>query len=49
MNLSFSWVFHITVLGQAMLVLTVYKILTDNYKTEKTFRDFYEDKPDLGK
>jgi len=49
MNLSFSWVFYLTVLGQLMLVFTVYKVLKDDYKTDKTFRDFYEDRPDLGK
>jgi hypothetical protein len=27
------------------LVLMVYKVLTDNYKTDKTFEDFYEDHP----
>ena len=48
MNLSFSWVFYLTVLGQTMLVFTVYKVLKDDYKTDKTFRDFYEDRPDLG-
>ena len=49
MNLSFSWVFYLTILGQTMLVFTVYKVLKDDYKTDKTFRDFYEDRPDLGK
>jgi TRAP-type C4-dicarboxylate transport system permease small subunit len=45
MNFSFSWVFYITVLGQLMIVFMVYKVLTDNYKTLKTFEDFYEDYP----
>lgn len=49
MNFSFSWVFYTTCLGQALLVYTVYKVLTDDYQTEKTFKDFYEDRPDLGK
>ncbi|MEN8817250.1 MAG: hypothetical protein ABF274_10345 [Nonlabens sp.] len=48
MNLSFSWVFYLTVAGQALLVVTVYKVLKDDYKTDKTFEDFYEDRPDLG-
>jgi hypothetical protein len=48
MNFSFSWVFYITVLGQLMIVYMVYKVLTDNYKTLKTFEDFYEDYP-IGK
>lgn len=49
MNFSFGWVFYSTCLGQALLVYTVYKILTDDYQTEKTFKDFYEDRPDLGR
>lgn len=48
LNFSFSWVFYITVLGQLMIVYMVYKVLTDNYKTLKTFEDFYEDYP-IGK
>ncbi|UII75660.1 hypothetical protein LV716_15555 [Flagellimonas sp. HMM57] len=45
MNLAFNWIFYLTVFGQTMLVITVYKVLTDDYETDKTFRDFYEDKP----
>lgn len=48
MNLSFTWVFYLTVIGQALLVVTVYKVLKDDYTTDKTFEDFYEDRPDLG-
>ena len=48
MNLSFSWVFYLTVAGQALLVVTVYKVLKDDYTTDKTFKYFYEDRPDLG-
>tara|TARA_R100001369_G_scaffold92821_2_gene140178 strand:- start:5357 stop:5581 length:225 start_codon:yes stop_codon:yes gene_type:complete len=48
MNLSFSWVFYLTVLGQVLLVYTVYKVLRDHYITDKTFDDFYEDYP-IGK
>lgn len=49
MNLSFSWVFSITVLGQISLVITVIKVLKDDYTTTKTFDDFYEDYPSLGR
>ncbi|NER18759.1 hypothetical protein [Spongiivirga citrea] len=49
MNFSFGWVFLFTVLGQFMLVVTVYRVLRDNYTTTKEFEDFYEDRPDLGK
>lgn len=45
MNFSFNWIFYITVLGQSMVVYMVYKVLTDNYTTKKTFKDFYEDHP----
>jgi len=44
-NLPFSWVFFTTLIGQASLFLMVYKILTDDYTTEKTFKDWYEDRP----
>jgi hypothetical protein len=49
MNMSFGLVFFVTVLGQGLLVYTVYRILKDDYTTNKTFEDFYEDRPDLGK
>ncbi|MBZ9652645.1 hypothetical protein [Psychroflexus montanilacus] len=46
LGLAFSWVFYLTVLGQATLVFAVYKVLTDDYHTEKTFKDWYEDHPE---
>lgn len=48
MNFSFNWVFYLTIIGQALVVFMVYKVLTDDYKTDKTFEDFYEDHP-MGK
>jgi uncharacterized membrane protein len=45
MNLPFNWVFYLTVIGQISVVLMVYKVLTDNYTTNKTFDHFYEDRP----
>ncbi|WP_299124854.1 hypothetical protein [uncultured Winogradskyella sp.] len=45
MNLPFNWIFYLTVVGQASVVLMVYKVLTDNYSTDKTFEHFYEDFP----
>ena len=45
MGFPFNWVFYITVLGQFMVVYMVYRVLTDNYHTDKTFEDFYEDRP----
>ena len=45
MGFPFNWVFYVTVAGQIMVVYMVYKVLTDHYHTEKTFEDFYEDRP----
>ncbi len=45
LDLPFSWVFYLTVVGQATLVFAVYKVLTDDYQTEKTFQNWYEDRP----
>jgi len=45
MDFSFNWVFYVIVLGQLMIVYLVYKVLKDNYVTDKTFKDFYEDHP----
>lgn len=44
-NIGFSWVFILTVIGQLLVVLIVYKVLKDHYTTNKTFEDFYEDYP----
>lgn len=45
MNFPFNWVFYVTLVGQAMVIYMVYKVLTENYHTSKTFEDFYEDHP----
>ena len=45
LNVAFSWIFYATVLGQGLVIVMVYKVLTDTYKTSKTFEDFYEDRP----
>ncbi|MGA8852753.1 MAG: hypothetical protein WB492_01115 [Christiangramia sp.] len=48
LNFSFAPLFYLMVIGQLMLIITVYKILTDNYTTKKTFKDMYEDySPDV--
>ncbi|REH56130.1 hypothetical protein C7448_101163 [Tenacibaculum gallaicum] len=44
-NIGFSWMFILTVIGQLLVVLMVYKVLRENYTTDKTFEDFYEDYP----
>lgn len=45
MNFAYSWIFYLTVIGQFFVVVMVYSVLKDNYKTNKTFEDFYEDHP----
>lgn len=45
LEVPFNWVFYLTVAGQIMLVYMVYKVLTENYDTNKTFDDYYEDFP----
>lgn len=45
MNMSFNWVFYLTCLGQVLVIVMVYKVLKDKYTTNKTFKDFYEDRP----
>jgi len=41
----FSWIFYLTLVGQLSLLVMIYKVLTDDYSTEKTFEDWYEDRP----
>lgn len=48
MDMSFTWVFYVTILGQVLVAVMVYKVLKDTYNTDKTFEDFYEDHP-IGK
>ena len=43
LGFSFSLLFYMMSFGQLLLLFTVYKILTDNYKTSKRFSDWYED------
>ena len=44
-NIPFNWIFYITCVGQVLLVYSVIRILKDDYTTDKTFADFYEDHP----
>ena len=41
----FPIIFISFLLAQGFLLYMVYRVLTDNYKTEKTFDDRYEDYP----
>lgn len=45
MNIRPDIIFFLMVLGQLLVILMVYMVLTDNYKTTKTFEDWYEDHP----
>jgi 4-hydroxybenzoate polyprenyltransferase len=45
MNMAFIWVFYTMCLGQALVIVMVYKVLKDKYTTDKTFKHFYEDRP----
>ena len=45
MDFPFNWVFYTTVICQVFVVVMVYRVLTDNYQTEKTFEHLYEDRP----
>lgn len=47
MDFGFGWIFLASCFGQVLLVYTVYKVLIDDYQTDKTFRDFYEDSTHL--
>lgn len=44
-NFPFNIVFYTVLAGQLWWFFTVYKVLTDDYSTEKTFDDWYEDYP----
>ncbi len=44
-QVSFIFIFYTTLVGQLLLIFTVYRVLTDNHKTDKTFDDWYEDHP----
>lgn len=45
LNVQFPLVFYLTLIGQVFLIYTVYSVLTNNYKTTRTFDDWYEDHP----
>lgn len=43
LDFSFGPLFYLMIIGQVMLLYTVYRILKDDYVTNKTFDDMYED------
>ena len=49
MGMPFNWVFYTMVVGQGLLIFSVIKVLKDQYTTNKSFKDFYEDNPIKGR
>ena len=45
LDFQYIWIFSLTTIGQILLVFAVYHVLTDNYQTEKEFKDWYGDYP----
>ncbi|MFL1011942.1 hypothetical protein [Flavisericum labens] len=45
MNMPFGIVFYTMCFGQLIVLIMVYKALKDKYTTDKTFDNFYEDRP----
>ncbi len=46
-NAPYNIVFYTVLVGQAWWLLTVYKVLINDYSTKKTFDDWYEDHPKI--
>lgn len=42
LNFPFPLVFYLVCFGQLLLIITVYKVLRDDYKPKSTFEEFYE-------
>ena len=43
LGLPYPLLFFLMCTGQLLLILTVYKVLTDKYTTSRSFKDFYQD------
>lgn len=44
-NTAMAIVFYTMCLGQFFVLVMAYKVLKDKYSTDKTFDNFYEDRP----
>ncbi|CAM4158406.1 hypothetical protein GIHI108528_07345 [Gillisia hiemivivida] len=42
LNFPFPLVFYLVCFGQLLLIITVYKVLKEDYKPDSTFDEFYE-------
>lgn len=45
LGMAFPLMWGILLLGQLLVMYMVYKVLTDDYRTDKKFRDWYSDMP----
>ena len=45
LNLAFPLLWGMLLVGQLLVLHMVYKVLTDDFKTDKKFRDWYGDMP----
>ncbi|ESU29345.1 hypothetical protein FLJC2902T_07420 [Flavobacterium limnosediminis JC2902] len=45
-NVPLPFISSLFILGSALFLYTVYKVLTDKYETTKTFKDWYGDFPE---
>lgn len=44
LNVPFPFIFLLFLTSQGALIFMVYRVLTDNYQTQRTFEDWYGDK-----
>jgi membrane protein implicated in regulation of membrane protease activity len=44
LNFPFPLVFSLVCFGELLLIITVYKVLTEDYKPNINFEEFYENK-----
>ncbi len=42
LNFPFPLIFYLVCFGQLLLIITVYKVLKEDYKPDSTFEEFYE-------
>lgn len=45
LKVAFPVLLTMLIVGQVLLMYTVYKVLTDNFHTRKRFKDWYADMP----
>ncbi len=45
LNISFDVITVVFLAGHILIPVMIYKVLNDDYTTQKTFNDWYEDNP----